>query len=542
VRGAAVALAPLWLAAALAAELGAKLGSIRFPNSGAPAAQQAFERGVLLLHSFEYDDAREAFVEAERIDPAFALAYWGEALTHNHPLWREHDLEAARAALAKLAPTAAERRAKAPTERERGWLAAVEVLFGEGDKLERDRAYAAALERLARDFPDDLEARAFLALAILGTAQGQRDFAVYMRAAAVAEEVFAANPRHPGALHYLIHSYDDPLHAPLGLRAARLYAEVAPAASHAQHMISHIHVALGAWEDSVEANVRAFEVSARRAAAKGLGVDALNYHALLWLEYSYLQLGRFAEAREKLQDMTGYAGESRSPRALSHHALMRAAWIVESGGRPAPEPIEQDGAPVGGAAADLFASGYAAWLAGRPAEAAAFAERIGAVRETAARGAHCEQRSATDTAQSDLTVAEVLQKSLRALVELDAGHTDLALVLLDEATAAEAAMPLDYGPPPIVKPSHELYGELLLRLGRPADAALQFRQSLARAPRRSLSLSGLARAAHETGDAGALAEACRDLLRIYAAADENVAAPPACGAGPARETAPVAAR
>jgi tetratricopeptide (TPR) repeat protein len=507
------------------------LGDIRFPNSGAPAAQPVFIRGVLLLHSFEFEDAAEAFQEARRIDPGFALAYWGEAMTYNHPLWREQDRDAALAALRRLAPTPEARRAKAPTERERGYLGAVELLYGEGDKVARDRAYSQAMGELAARYPEDLEARAFYALSILGTAQGNRDFAVYMRAAAIGEEIFAANPRHPGAAHYLIHSYDDPVHAPLGLRAARVYAQIALAASHAQHMISHIYVALGDWPESVDANVKAVEVAAERRARKGLGVDELNYHALQWLEYSYLQLGRFDEARARLDLMTAAAKESGSARALWHHAAMRAAWIVETGGRPAPPEIRPDATEVSGAAADLFATGYAACMAGRLDAAEAAASRIGLRRDTAVAAGHiCAQggNEYEDTSKSDLLAAEVMQKSLRALVAHGRGDTVIALGLLDEATAAEESMPLDFGPPVIVKPSHEVYGEVLLTLGRPADARAQFEKALARAPRRSLSLAGLARAAKATGDTAALATTCATIAGIYAAADASVARPAAC--------------
>src|SRR5690606_18685322 len=170
-------------------------------------------RGLLMLHSFEYEDAREAFQEARRLDPAFAMAYWGEAMTHNHPIWQEQDRDAALEALGRLAPTPEERYAKAPTDREKDYLWTLDVLFGEGSKEARDFAYADALAELANAYPDDLDAAAFYALAILGTAHDGRDFATYMQAAAVAEEVFAANPRHPGAAHYLIHAYDDPVHA-----------------------------------------------------------------------------------------------------------------------------------------------------------------------------------------------------------------------------------------------------------------------------------------------------------------------------------------
>jgi len=485
------------------------LGTVDFPNSGAPEAQEAFLRGVLLLHSFEYEDAREAFQDARRRDPAFVMAAWGEAMTHNHPLWREQDRDAALEALNSFAPTPEARAGRAPTERERGYLAAVDVLYGEGDKVARDLAYGEAMGRLAARFPGDLEARAFHALSILGTAQGVRDFGVYMKAGAVAEEVFAASPRHPGAAHYMIHSYDDPVHAPLGLRPARVYAQIAPAAAHAQHMISHIYVALGEWADSVDANVKSFEVSVTRRKEKALGVDALNYHALQWLAYSYLQLGRFDEARSRLDMMTGYAKESGSPRALWHHAAMRAAWIVETGGRPAPDGIRSDETQVTGAAADLFATGYAALLADDVAAAEKALEGIGARHDTASAGHLCGQSSGgyRETSRNDLIASDAMRRSLRALIEVKRGNTATALTLLEEATADEEKMPLDFGPPMIVK-------------------------ALARAPRRSLSLAGAARAAAEAHDLVAAAKACDELAAIYAGADASVSRPGACPVRP----------
>jgi len=216
-----------------------RLGTIDFPNSGAPAAQHAFIQGVLLLHSFEFEDAATEFQQAQKADPTFALAYWGEAMTYNHPLWKEQDGDAARAALARYASTAEAREARAPTERERGFMQAVDALYGRGDKTERDARYMERMKQLSAAYPKDLEAKAFYALSIVGTKNGDRDFATYERAAEVAKEVFAANPRHPGAAHYIIHSYDDPVHAHLGLEAARAYSDIAPDAAHAQHMAAH---------------------------------------------------------------------------------------------------------------------------------------------------------------------------------------------------------------------------------------------------------------------------------------------------------------
>ncbi|MGH9580771.1 MAG: hypothetical protein ACRD2R_07250, partial [Terriglobales bacterium] len=216
------------------------LGSIHFPNSGALQAQEQFHRGVMLLHSFEFEDSREAFVAARTADPNFALAYWGEAMTHNHPLWMEQDRAAAREALQRLAPTPEARLAKAPTEREKDFLRAVEILYGEGEKPDRDLAYAEFMGKMHQRYPGDDEVACFYALSILGSSSQGRDIPTYLKAAAIVEEVFRRNPRHPGAAHYLIHSYDDPSHAEQALAAARAYSKIAPAAAHALHMPSHI--------------------------------------------------------------------------------------------------------------------------------------------------------------------------------------------------------------------------------------------------------------------------------------------------------------
>ena len=171
------------------------------------------------------------------------MAFWGEAMTYTHPVWIQQDLAAARAVLARLGATPEARLAKAKTERERDYLRAVEILYGDGTKEERDFRYADAMAALHQRYPDDVDATAFYALSLLGTAHEGRDFAIYMRSAALLEEVFPTHQHHPGVLHYLIHSYDDPVHAPLGMRAARLYGSVAPNAGHALHMTSHIFVA-----------------------------------------------------------------------------------------------------------------------------------------------------------------------------------------------------------------------------------------------------------------------------------------------------------
>jgi tetratricopeptide (TPR) repeat protein len=281
------------------AQTPSSLGRIVFPNSGSAAAQSAFVRGVLLLHSFEYDEAIEAFRQAQTTDPNFALAYWGEAMCYNQPLWYNENVDKARGVLARLAATRDARRAKAPTAREQGYLDAVETLAGDGDKLTRDRAYADRMAELRRQFPDDDEAAAFHALALLATIpSGQRNHDVSLKAGAIATAILRKNPEHPGAAHYALHAFDDGEHAAMGLQAARTYARIAPASSHARHMPSHVFVPLGMWDEAVSSDESSFAASVDRVKRLGLSMAQADFHSLSWLHYEYLQQGRFAKARE----------------------------------------------------------------------------------------------------------------------------------------------------------------------------------------------------------------------------------------------------
>ena len=215
------------------AKLG-KLGTVNFPTSCSQPAQARFLRGVAALHSFWYPVAIEEFRESTKIEPDCMMGYWGEAMAHNHPIWGDpQETEAARKALEKI------RGAAKLTPRERAWLLAVRVLYGEGDKSARDKAYAAAMEKIYRDYPDDAEAALFYALSLMGTVRAEDPAGVQtrLRAGAIASEVYKKNPDHPGAAHYVIHAYDDPEHAEMALDAARRYAEIAPEAPHALHSL-----------------------------------------------------------------------------------------------------------------------------------------------------------------------------------------------------------------------------------------------------------------------------------------------------------------
>jgi tetratricopeptide (TPR) repeat protein len=552
-----------------------ELGSIDFPTSGSAAAQPLFIKGVLLMHSFEYDDAREAFVEAQKADPAFAMAYWGEAMTYNHAVWQRTSPELARAALAKLAPTADARRAKAATEKEKDWLGAVERLYGAGEKLARDLSYADAMKRMHEKYPADDEVKAFYALAILGTSHGGRDFSIYMRAAALVEQVYAKNPQHPGAAHYLIHAYDDPVHAPLGLRYADAYSKVAPAASHALHMPSHIYVAMGMWDESAAINERSVKAADARRDARKLSVDQRGFHALLWLVYSYAQQGRYDEARGVLAEMDAAAKESGSERTRSHLALARAAWLIETRKwGEAKAPVAAKDLPKDPAIADLFAIGFAAVRSGNRAGAANAMAQMAALMDAApvnlapvrttpgasnrpgilpiapgpravpAPGtkpsgtpgttgtpttqAHQDHQAPAATglptagAAGDPRVPQVMAQQLEAAILFSEGRREEALVLARQAAVVEAGLAFEFGPPVPVKPVNEQVGEMLLDLRRPKEAMEAFELSLKRTPRRALSLLGLARAATAAKDTATAQRAYGELRDVWKRADKTL--------------------
>lgn len=487
----------------------AALGHTTFENSGAAAAQRPFLDGVLLLHSFEYGRAAEQFREAQRIDASFALAYWGEAMTYNHPVWFEQDAEGARAVLRRLAPTPAARLAKATNERERAYLNAVEVLYGPGEKAKRDTAYADAMRRLHETFPDDENAASFYALALLGISHGARHVPTYLRAAAIVEKVFAKNPQHPGAAHYLIHAYDEPTHAPRGLPAARAYSGIAPDAPHAQHMTTHIFVALGMWDEVVSQN----EIAS--------GPDRSRWtpgHYTSWLGYGYLQQGRLRDAFAHLERMRAQLRpDAQGQRAAL--ARMRADYMVNTGEWDSPAldwAIELENAPAA-AATDAFIRGAAA-ITRQDRNAASRA-----LAEIQAQALLSE--SNRDPNDQGSAIIAVLIKELSGLLKLaDRADPAEVLAVLREATALEDQMSYEFGPPAVVKPAHELLGEVLLQLGRPAEAITEFQLALERTPKRARALLGLAHAAEAAGNAALAAETNRALNQIWHRADREARA------------------
>ena len=498
-RSVRVVLAAAALLAGLPTVAAPEYGQVEFANSGSAAAQADFLEGLALLHDFEYDSAAAAFRRAESADPYFAMAYWGEAMTFNHPVWMQQDLKAARAALNKLAPSPALRRSKAQTEREKDYLAAIEILYGEGTKEDRDLRYEDAMARLHARYPDDVDAAAFYALSILGSAHGGRDVATYMRSAAVLEEAWIGHRQHPGLVHYLIHSYDDPAHAPLGLRAARLYAKIAPDAGHAQHMTSHIFLALGMWSATVEANVAAIaDVNRARLAAGKSPVGCGHYPS--WLEYAYLQLGdaksagrALAACRVAMQAALPmeHPAHSMDPddSVIGSYANMRLRYLLETGdwsGEAAGWVMPANAGP--GARLDFaFARALGEIAQGH----AAAARNAVAELQTISRSVVELETQRNDPDPTDRVRPEILLDEAQGLMAEQENHLAAAEKLLRQAVALEAALPVAFGPPTIDQPTHELLGAFLLRHGQRPAARAEFEHALAAAPGRRMAERGL---------------------------------------------------
>jgi tetratricopeptide (TPR) repeat protein len=476
-----------------------ELGTINFPTSAKPAAQAPFLTGVKGLYNFEFDIAAEAFRESQKADSGFALAYWGEAMSYNHPLWAQQDLAAARKVLDRLAPTAAARAAKAPAGKERELIESVDVLFGAGDKLARDIAYADALKKIHAKYPKDDEIACLYALALLGMGRpGVSNARNAMQAAAIAQDIFQRNPKHPGAAHYIIHSFDDPDHAILSLNAARAYSKIAPSAAHALHMPSHIFVQLGMWDDVIASNIVAYKAAVDLAEAKSLPRGREDFHTLSWLQYAYLQEGKFDEAQKCVDQAKAVADKETAPNIRDGYASMKARQVVESAkweklALPA-GAIRDGGAPgYDGSAAYLLAAGLSAAKLGDTATATTAVEKLKAMRTQAESGSNAYRSKPF----------AIMEKEVAAALAMAQKDTATADRLLKEATAIELTLDAPSGPADPIKPSFELYGELLVEQGRMADAKAQFEQSLSRMPNRRGALQGLERAsATRTSQAG----------------------------------------
>ena len=490
------------------------VGQLTFPTSGSPEAQRHFLRGVAILHSFGWKQAIAEFQLAQKAQPDFAMAYWGESLAYNHPLNSQMDFKEPRAVLARLGPDRAARAAKAPTAREKAFLNAVEELWGEGDSRQRRLAYMNAMERLYKQFPNDDEVQTFYALSILSASAAVDDRTARMnvKAGALAMDVFKRNPNHPGAVHYVIHAFDDPVHAPLALEAAKVYAKIVPAVSHAVHMPTHIFIQHGMWNEVANQNIRAFNV-AKELWQPG-DVPGDMSHSGDWGQYGFLQLGDYAGARERIQAFEWMAETTKNQRAIGALSLVRARYIIET--------EEWKVQPVADNASNetILANGFSAVKTGDMATAAKMESMLAAKVKAAPGGAaapanpHAEHGATPAPAPAPAAAGggdagkgvRVMQLELAALMANAKGQADQAITMLKEAAALEETMRPPNGAADPIKPSHELLGEVLLQAGKAKDAADAFEMSLLRMPNRARSLMGAVKAHTAAGNKDKAAE------------------------------------
>lgn len=478
-------------------------GTITFPTSGSPEAQQHFLRGAVILHSFGWKQSRAEFQAAQKLDPDFAMAYWGESLTYNHPLIAEWDLDTPRAVLGKLGATSEERIASAPTVREKGFIAAVDALFfRDGDTMARRTAYMQKMRSLYDRYPQDDEVATHYALSLLMSAgpagEGHRQ---NVRAGAIAMDVSRRNPRHPGAVHYTIHAFDDPVHAPLALPAAYVFDDIAPAVSHARHMPTHIFIQHGMWQEVSDSNQSAYDAAVALWEPGDMAGDMT--HALDWGQYGDLQLGDYDRAGMWIERMKGIVernpGQQRVVEALPR---VKARMIIETQQWEI-TPLRESSLDT-----ELLATGLSAIHLGDLDTARKAADRLEAM---AAERDNSDRSYYSENAKP----AQIMYRSVAGLLAIEEGNTDKGLSILADGVAIAETMRPPNGAPDPLKPIHELYGEALLETNRPDEAVELFATSLKRTPNRPLSLLGLARSYAALGDEDAARQQYQKLADVW---------------------------
>jgi tetratricopeptide (TPR) repeat protein len=494
-----------------------KLGTVHFPTSCAADVQPAFDHALALLHSFEFGEATTGFRSVVSGDSGCAIAYWGIALAAwGNPF-----------AAGIKSPTLIQRGQEAiergrstgsPTPRERGYLEAAAKLFEHADTIDQGArliAYRDAMQSLAARETGDSEATIFYALSLaIAAPPTDKTYASQLKAGAMLEDLFAAHPDHPGLAHYIIHAYDVPALAPRALDAARRYSEIAPAAPHALHMPSHTFTRVGNWDGSIASNLASAD------AAKTAGSTAEELHASDYLTYAYLQTGRDTLAKGLLDalpairsrfDPSAQGGAAPPSAGFFALAAIPARYALERGDWAAAAAIETRPSPVPWAdAISDFARGLGAARSAQLSVATDAAAHLQTLREAllAAHEAYWTEQLA------------IQQQEVLAWIAFAQGRRDEAFETLRAAAKREDATEKNAVTPGPLAPARELLGEMLLELGRPADALKEFETALTHEPNRFRSLDGAARAAAKSGDGAKATRYYTTLLELCAKADQ----------------------
>jgi len=466
---------------------GEQLGTVSFPTSCSPAVQPSFDRAVALLHSFQYEEAENAFADVAQNDPQCAMAHWAKAMSLYHQLWEHPGAEALKKGRDELKQAEA---LHAKTAREREYIGAAAAFFQESDKLDyHDRAvaYSKAMEQLHSHFPEDGEAAAFYALSLIALPGDDSDLTNRKKAIAILNQLLLTEPNHPGVAHYLIHAADTPSLAEQGLAAARRYAKIAPSSAHALHMPSHIFTRLGLWQESIESNLASAAVAEKMTAAHLEGAS-YQMHAMDFLNYAYLQSGQVAKALAVTEQLKAVPGADEDHLAYSEAELTARDALELHHWKEA---------------ASLAVPSAAHWPAGAKISTY-WARAIGAARNgdiSAAREAlenlkqaHAESRAKSEHYSMHSGPA-VDQLEAEAWLALTQGKVDEAVKTLGDAADREDKNGVDL----LTMSAREMLGDMLLELKKPAPALAEYEVALKEAPNRFDGLYGAARAAELSG-------------------------------------------
>jgi tetratricopeptide (TPR) repeat protein len=486
-----------------------QLGTVHFPVSCAESVHQPFARGVALLHSFWYEEAEKEFLDIAKDHPGCAMAHWGVAMSIWHQLWNNPDAKVIARGLDQA--QTAEKLSDRSTAREKGYIAAITAFYTGAPQLDhkaRAKAYSEAMKSVYLSNPDDHEAAAFYALSLLASDETLEH---RKEAARILEKIFALEPDHPGVAHYLIHAYDTPALAEQGIPAARRYAQIAPAAPHALHMPSHIFARVGLWQDDIHSNL-ASVAATRKTAAMGMGGEGHQFHAMDFLVYAYLQIGRESEAQKIIEEvkamppMPNMYGMDFDPR-LSSQARFEASYALELHDWPKAASLSPVGKDPDYASVTYLARAIGAARSGQVAEARKDVDEVKAIAKV------LREKKETDEADFlDRQIAEPL-----AWIAHAEGKDDEAINLLRPVSDKETDGMSQTG----YLPAREQFADLLLESKRPEEALAEYRADLKLNPNRFNGLYGAARAAEAAGKPSDASEYYALLLKTCEGGDST---------------------
>jgi hypothetical protein len=469
-----------------------QLGTVHFPVSCAASVQKPFARGVALLHSFWYEEAEKEFLQIAKDDPTCAMAHWGVAMSLWHQLWNEPDAKVISRGLDEV--NAARKLAQKTTPRENAYIAAIAAFYSDSEKLDhgaRAQAYSAAMKKVYQSYPDDHEAATFYALSLLASEpHNDETFANRKEAAAILEPLFATEPDHPGVAHYLIHAYDKPQLAQLGIPAARRYAQVAPTAPHALHMPSHIFARVGLWQDDINSNLASIAAT-RKTAAMHMGGEGHQFHAMDFLFYAYMQSAREADAKAlideikampQMHDMYGLGFDPH----LAMEAHLVALYPLEMRDWAAAAALTPQAVP--GTAEESM--GYWAKAIG-----AAHLRQPDEVRKDVSAIETIHQKFVSEKKKDFAEATENDLKQAQAWLAFAEGKYGAAIEALRPMADKEDAL----GDEPQGIPTREMIADILLETKHPQHALAEYQTDLKLNPNRFNGLYGAARAAEEAG-------------------------------------------